>query len=140
VKVKPGEIKITSKGFAKRCGLREYELSFAVFHWTIILVVGPMVGLEDYLRWKLDVPDWPLNPKHNPGGLTLYKAGQCPIVWLPRRPVTAREHGFLAHEMLHAIGYLVQHIGIELNDATEEVFCYSLGHGVEEALRQMGIK
>lgn len=141
-KLPPGERSITSRGFAKRCGLKEYHIPFDVFNFVVVLVVGPIEGLEEYIRWKHDEPDFKLSPQQftNAQGLTVYKRCNVPIIWLPRRPATAKEYGYLAHEMLHAVRHLTDYVGLGLSDDTEELFCYALAHGVETALHQMGMK
>lgn len=65
-------------------------------------------------------------------GLCYYTKGCHPVIALPRFPKTAEEIGSLAHEAVHAVGYIFQ--AIEQNSA-EEVYAHSVGAIVRNTLK-----
>ena len=97
-------------------------------------VVGPYTGVEDYVRWKLDDPNFNADSDHKPRGRIFYRPGYVPILWIPRRPRSAREHGTLAHEVFHAVCHLMNWAMIPLTESSEEVYCHAVGHGVTKIL------
>lgn len=61
-------------------------------------------------------------------GKRIYIPGYCPIIWLPRFPITPKEFGTLYHEIFHAICDVTRWVGVELTESSEEVFCHLIGH------------
>jgi hypothetical protein len=71
-------------------------------------------------------------------GFYFFRDGYVPIIWIPRRPRTAREHATLAHEAFHAVSITLRRwAAIELTNDTEEVFCHSLGHVIATVLAEL---
>lgn len=64
-------------------------------------------------------------------GLTYYESDCHPVIALPRKPKTAEEFGTLAHEAVHAVNHVFDHIHEYSRD---EVFAHSVGAIVREAL------
>lgn len=56
------------------------------------------------------------------------------FVWLPQKPKTAQETGFLVHELFHASYAILKNIGSDLCDESEEVFAYMLGYVTEKTI------
>ncbi len=69
----------------------------------------------------------------NRRGICYHTNGCHPIIALPRKPKTAQEIGTLAHEAVHAVGYIFQMI--EQNSA-EEVYAHSVGAIVRTVLNK----
>lgn len=117
----------------KRLGFQTVDIHFGTFDFTTHVVVGPFVNLEQYARWKLEDPN--ITPSPAARGLHICRYGYVPIIWLPRKPRTPREMGTLAHELLHTIRVmLVDWVGINLNQDTDEAFCHALGMAVTKTL------
>lgn len=64
-------------------------------------------------------------------GLTYYESDCHPVIALPRKPKTAEEFGTLAHEAVHAVKDIFDHIE---EKSIDEVFAHSVGAIVREAL------
>ena len=50
------------------------------------------------------------------------------ILWMPSLPKTTKDCGTLAHEIFHAARFILNKIGINLSDDTEEVYAYLIGY------------
>ena len=118
----------------KKFGLKEIIVDMGMFDYRIFVVVGPHCGLEKYVQLRYD--DKNFKTEDNARGKTIYRTGYVPIIWIPRKPKTAREHSTLAHEAHHAVRHLFNWAGIERNDETEEVAAHALGHIVNEILKR----
>jgi hypothetical protein len=117
----------------KSLGFQQVAIHFGTFDFTIFVIAGPFKNVEKYARWKMD--DDTISVEGRPRGLCFLRPDYCPLVWIPRRPRTSREHGSFAHEMLHAIrNMLVDWAGLPLTRDTDEAFCHAMGHGVTKAL------
>lgn len=122
---------------AAKLGLKEITVHFGAFDYDLICVVGPHKHVSKYVAGKNEQADFSFDPTQYRGAL-FHRAGYVPIIWLPRKPRTAVEHGALAHEVLHAVRImLVDWAGMTLNEATDEAFCHALGTGVREILRAL---
>jgi hypothetical protein len=67
-------------------------------------------------------------------GIFLWSEQDVPVMWLKRRPRTAREIASLAHEANHATHYFMRYIGTPVTEDSEEILCYTLDHIVEQVL------
>lgn len=103
--------------------------------YTVHVIVGPWTNVIKYVRWKFNDPDFSRRDDNPPRGCHFHRPGWVPVVWIPRRPVTPTEYGTLAHEMLHAVRFMLQdHIGISHNYDTDEAYCHALGYAVRATL------
>ncbi len=128
---------MTSKAKAARLGLREVTVHFGTFDFEMICIAGPCTGVRDYVRWKHDLPDFEFN-RGAGHGLFFFRRGYVPIIWIRRRPRTAREYGTLAHELIHVLQYmLVGWAGIHLNEDTDEVFAHAMGRAMTRILQEL---
>lgn len=118
---------------AKRLGLKEVEVNFGTFDFTVTCVIGSDKGLQEYVRWKLEDQGITLNDPAR--GRYFLRQGYAPVMWIPRAPRSPREYGTLAHEMLHIVRVIMDWVGMPpLNHDTEEAYCHALGHGVTKIL------
>ena len=70
-------------------------------------------------------------------GVTFYKTGYVPIIWMPRQPKTPREHATFAHEVIHAVNHLFGWANIPLSKDTEEVFAHSVAHVIDSVYTKL---
>jgi hypothetical protein len=114
----------------KRLGFQSVIVNFGTFNHDMQCLFGPPEHLVKYIRWAMDDPEFDWDTQRKRGGC-FSQRGYVPIVWLPRKPRTPHEHGCLAHEVLHALRFLlVEWAGIEFNAHTDEVFCHAMSHAV----------
>jgi hypothetical protein len=116
--------------------LKEFEVKWETFYFTIYVVIGPHADLQRYMRHrKIDYSATEFEPSSLAG---LYFNGggrRRGVLWLAAAPRTPQQIGFLAHEMFHAVMDLVKRKAFRLNTKTEEAIAYALTYGVEEVLR-----
>jgi hypothetical protein len=118
---------------------KRYELSCGQWDFTgVHVIVGK--DIPALLKWVnnhfkeagIQFSD------HNPaaGGRVWRKEGYWPVLWLPRRPRTSREHGTLAHECFHITYAILSWAGVVLSSESEETFTYLQGHLVTQVLNK----
>lgn len=116
---------------AKQLGLREYWVHMGLFDFTVLVVTGESKKLNEYLAWKYEDGGFDLESLdrgYECRGRCFYKKGYVPIVWVPRKPRTAREQGTFAHECTHAVFHMFEWAGLSINRETEEVMTHSIAH------------
>lgn len=129
---------VTSRSVAKKNGLVEHDICINVFNCEIALVVGPGAGLVEYVKWKLDLPDYTLHEHFaTAAGAFIHNDVGRAILWMEKKPTSAHALSFLAHEAMHATKWLLERRDVEFGDETEEVYCYTLGHIFRDALLAM---
>lgn len=120
----------------KRLGFQSVIVHFGTFDFEMRCLFGPSDNLVKYVRWAMDDEEfeWDMSRKR---GAHFHRRGYGPIIWLPRRPRTPREHGTLAHEVLHVLRVmLVDWAGMPLNGDTDEAFCHAMSHAVGTILER----
>lgn len=114
-------------------GLQRLTIHLGVFDYDIKVIIGPEGLAHQFAEWftKKDI-----EPIEGRLGFCLFCEPYLPIVWIPRRPRTPREHATLAHECLHAVGHVTRWAAIQHSKETEEVFCHALGYLVDRILKE----
>lgn len=121
----------------KRFGLQEVKVNFGIFDNSMICIAGPRERVVEYVRWKCEDPDFDRDMS-NVRGRFFQREGYVPIIWIPRKPRTPREHGTLAHEVLHVLAAtFTDWASVPFTKDTEEVFCHALGSTVAAILEQL---
>lgn len=113
-------------------GLQILNIHMGLFDYTVKVVIGAQAPAIKFIRWYVRDLKVELSPDMR--GCFFHRDPFCPIVWIPRRPRTAREHGTLTHEAMHAVSQMARWCAIGHAEATEEVFCHALGHLVTGVL------
>lgn len=116
---------------SKRLGLQTIDTHMGLFDFTVRCVIGEQEKALEYVAHAFEdkyeeLPDG--NRGFEARGVTYYKTGYVPIVWIPRKPETPREHATLAHEVIHAINHLFDWSATPLSKDTEETFAHSVAH------------
>src|SRR5687768_3308735 len=66
-------------------------------------------------------------------GRTVMFASNQTLIRLPRIPKTNREYADLAHEIFHAVSYIMHRIGMPLKiQKSDEAYAYMVGYLTEE--------
>ena len=122
---------IKKKTKAQMLGLKEKRVSMGLFDFEVICIVGNYKKSLEYVKWKFqdkesnleefDMEYWPM-------GKCFFRRGYVPVIWIPRKPRTKREHATFAHECLHAVFHLFEWAGLPLTRDTEEVMTHSMAH------------
>lgn len=115
----------------KKLGLQEISVHMGVFDFSVTCAVGDYKKINEYISWKFDdnnfnVESW--DKGYLARGKCFFKTGYVPIIWIPRKPRTSREHATLAHECIHAVFHLFDWASIPISRDTEEVFAHSTAH------------
>ena len=61
------------------------------------------------------------------------------FVWMPRKPQSAEDFGFLVHELLHAVSETMRMIGVDFSEDSEEVYAYTIGWLAHQIMERFGI-
>lgn len=122
-----------------KLGLKKFDVHFGTFEYTVCCIVGPYESAKKYARWKMDDPDIRFADTA-PRGMCLTSEGWVPILWIPRAPRTAREYGSLAHEVLHAVTYMLNSwTNVRLTLDSDEVYCHAVGHLMTSILESLEV-
>lgn len=121
----------------KRLGFQAFDVHFGMFDYSVHVIVGPFANVEKYVRWKIDDPKLDLSGA-SPRGMHFGRRGWVPVLWIPRRPRTAREHGTVAHEALHCVRFMFQTwVGMPFDYDTDEAYCHAVGFLVTSILERV---
>lgn len=107
-----------------------------LFDFEVIVIVGNYDTACNFVSWKFEDKETDLRAfdmEYIPRGKCFFRRGYVPIVWIPHKPRTPREHATLAHECLHAIFHLFEWAGLPLTRDTEEVMTHAMAHLITHA-------
>lgn len=129
---------MSRKNPARRLGLREKEIKFGMFEYYFTLIVGPRESVEPYVRWRYHDNDQDNDVAPRAVRACVFtRAGQAPIMWLPKLPRSAEDIGLLAHESFHVVRDLMEWAHIGLGDESEEAYSHALGFVVRSVLEEL---
>lgn len=57
-------------------------------------------------------------------------------IWMPYKPETPEDMGFLAHEIFHAVVMMFEVIGAEPSSQSEEFYAYTIGYLMERIIEE----
>lgn len=66
----------------------------------------------------------------------LLDGGQT-IMRLPKRITTCEQYGTLAHEIFHAVEFIMRRINIKLSENSDECFAYLIGYVTTQIYKKM---
>jgi len=71
-------------------------------------------------------------------GRTIMLSGNQTIIRLKSKPQSAREYGFMAHEVFHAVTFIMDRVGMKLKLMTsDEAYAYLVGYVTEEVYKRI---
>jgi hypothetical protein len=118
-----------------RKGLKQIVVDMGTFDYHVAVAIGPHRFLQNYVRWANCDPGYTLpDDEYGAFGEVIKRRGYAPLIWIPHRPRTPREHGTLAHECAHAAIYMMDWAGIESNLGTQELLAHAIGYLVTSVL------
>ncbi len=118
-------------------GITENRIHMGIFDFQVIVVIGDYKTTCAYVSWKFEDKETNLEAfdmNYIPRGKCFFRRGYVPIIWIPRKPKTKREHATLAHESLHAVFHLFEWVNLPINRDTEEVMTHAMAHIVTNAV------
>ncbi len=117
-------------------GITEKKIHMGLFDFVVIVIVGDYTVAKSYVAWKFEDKETDFdefNREYEPRGMCFSRRGYVPIIWIPKKPKTKREHATLAHESLHAVFHLFDWVNLPLNRDTEEVMTHAMAHIIANA-------
>ena len=113
----------------KESKLKEISVHMGMFDFEVDVIVGDYSRVVKYIQWKFEDEDFnPEDSDYEPRGLCFFCKGFEPIMWIPKKPKTPREHATLAHECLHVVFHLFEWAKIPVTSDTEEVATHAMAH------------
>lgn len=121
-------------------GITENCVHMGIFDFSVIVLFGDYKTTLNYVAWKFhdkegEVDINEANMNYAPRGECFFKRGYVPIIWIPKKPKTMREHATYAHECLHAIFHLFEWAGIPVTRDTEEVMTHAMAHLITNGIK-----
>lgn len=126
---------ISSK--AKALKLQEVRVKMGMFDFDVICIAGDYDKAAEYVAWKFEEKEFDAqesNKGYEPRGKCFFRTGYVPVVWIPKKPKTAREYATLSHECLHATMHLFDWAAVPTTPHTEEVMCHAMAHLITNIL------
>lgn len=119
-------------------GIIENRVHMGVFDFSTIVVVGDYRTALAYVRWKFEDKTSRLEESdigYVSRGKCFFRVGYVPIIWIPKRPTSKREHATYAHECLHAVWHMFDWANIPITRDTEEVMTHSMAHLITNGIK-----
>ena len=119
-------------------GITENKVYMGTFDFDVIVLVGDYKTALAYVSWKFNDKKTRLEDfdmEYIPRGKCFFRQGYVPVIWIPRKPKTPREHATLAHESLHAVFHLFEWADLPLTRDTEEVMTHAMSHIITNAIK-----
>jgi hypothetical protein len=128
------------KSKAQQLGLIENIVHMGVFDFEVSIIIGTYSKVGAYIEWKFEEKDfnpsdWGMDMDNEPLGTCFFSAGYDPIIWIPKKPKTSREHATYAHECLHAVWHLFEWADIPITSDTEEVMTHAMSHLITNGIK-----
>ena len=117
-------------------GITEKRIHMGTFDFEVIVIFGDYKTACAYVSWKFDDAETDLGAfdmGYIPRGKCFFRRGYVPIIWIPRKPKSIREHATLAHESLHAVFHLFEWANLPLTRDTEEVMTHAMAYIITNA-------
>lgn len=61
------------------------------------------------------------------------------LIYMPIKPHDSESMGFLVHELLHATNCIMEEIGVELSESSEESYAYLIGFLTKKVIDKFSI-
>lgn len=119
-------------------GLKVKHIHMGLFDFSIVAIIGDYEKVTPFIKWKFDDKEFDskvFDMEYEPRGKVFFRQGYVPVLWIPRKPKTPREHATLAHEALHCVFHLFEWAAIPITRDTEEVMTHSMAHIINETLK-----
>lgn len=129
----------SSSAHARKYNLEEISISFGMFDYEFIVLLGQRKHLAEYLALRFGEPAHRFELADHVKGEAWFPDNKvlAPVVWLPRRPKTALEYATLAHEALHIVFHMTRWFGVELTKESEETHAHALSYAVRTILGKL---
>lgn len=112
---------------------KAFEVYIPIYKKYLYVLVGTPKESVDALMEQYDLGDKNAETlikhleKHSEGSNGLFtwdEYSNTYTIWLPRVPDTIGREGVLIHEINHAVFYLLDKLGMEHTQASDEAYCY----------------
>jgi len=112
--------------------IHDFKIDIPLFKSGILFILSDKEYFQDQVQ--IMFPDYTMNNLRS--GKCLYErgGGYNPVVWINNCYNNTEFIGILAHELTHAIYWILEDRGIKHNDETEEVYCYMIQYCIEQIL------
>lgn len=114
--------------------LKEIKVEWDTFNFKVWCVIGSHRCLPAYVM-KRHRRIYRGNDADDTGCYFPSRPKSGAILWLSKVPRTPKEHGYLAHEIGHAVIDMFASRNISIDSANDETFCYAIAHGVTGVLK-----
>lgn len=125
------------KKFLRKVGIKEKSVHLGMVDAEIVFAIGKIDHLQEYVAFKFECDKEDVEVKDNVYGYCFHTDGYCPIVWLPRYPISDRELATLAHECFHASMYVARHLNLPVDKYSEEVIAHCIRYLMQSFLKLM---
>ncbi len=102
-----------------------FVVNLQVYPFDILVWFGSTDSMGKWLKKYLAKEDVEalLSHEFRKGKCAMLPTGQT-VLWLPRVPQDAGDMATLSHEIFHAVCFILDKIGMRLDDSSEEAYAY----------------
>ena len=124
--------------------VKKFEIKAGTYPYTIrVIICRNIKTVVDYVnrkQYRKGSEKYKPSDFKNSLGRFCRHDKYCPVIWIPKKPKTARQLCTVAHEVLHAVFANMEWFGITYNRNSEEAYTYLHVHLMEQFLNKCGIK
>lgn len=124
--------------------MKQFVVNSPMFPFNIVVALGTdPKKLDKFLSKKLsrgDVSFFRRNIKNAKAGKVILFDNVNMLLFLKKEPKTISDLAVLQHEILHCTSFVLNTIGIEFTESTEEVYAYFTSFLTEEIYKKLNIK
>lgn len=116
--------------------MKKYLLNAGTYDLQYYVVIGKDFDkITTFIKYKLEDDEFEYHFKESRGAC-FQRFNYIPIIWLPKKPRTAREYGAFCHECFHLTAYILDDwAGMKFKTGvSEEAYCHLLGKIVTDIL------
>lgn len=125
------------KKFLRKVGIKEKSVHLGMVDAEIVFAIGKIDHLQEYVAFKFECDKEDVEVKDNVYGYCFSHDGHCPIIWLPRYPLSNQELATLAHECFHAAMEVGRWANIPVDKYTEEFTAHCIRFIMQSFLKLM---
>lgn len=118
----------------KENNMEEIHINMGMFDFGINVLIGSNKNLEEYVRYKIEDETFYMQNPEKAYGWHIHYEDYCPIIWIPKKPKTPKEHATLCHESIHAVFSMYNWAHMQPLSSNDEVMCHAVGYIVKTVL------
>lgn len=112
----------------KQIPFQSFRIKIDLYNYLVeVVITSDLEKAKEFVSKRLNDPYIQVEDFHA-AGKVFKKKRYAPIMWLPFTPVDNVSLSVVSHEIFHLVHYLMSHVGMDLDDSSEEAYAYVMGY------------